>query len=300
MDAERYDAIGRWLTAQTGRRHASRPAGEVHGGSVQPCLRWPAAGGDAFVKVAATPHLTAFEAEAAGLALQRETRALRVPCVHAVGLVADSAVLALEWLALSPADAASPDVQAQLGERLALLHRVQAAKFGWSRDNTIGATPQPNAEDDDWVRFYRQRRLGHMLTLAQEVGLDTRIVDRGERLLDRCEEFFTDHRPVPSLLHGDLWSGNCSALARSREPVIYDPAVYFGDREADIAFTRLFGGFGRTFYDAYESAWPLAPGAQSRADLYNLYHVLNHYVLFGGGYARQAQRLIEELLADLG
>lgn len=299
MEAERHHALGRWLGEQTGRRHASRPAGEVHGGSVHRCLRWPAAGGDAFVKVAAASQLAAFEAEAAGLESLREAQALRVPCVHAVGLVAGTAVLALEWLALSPPDAASPEVQARLGERLASQHRVQAARFGWSRDNTLGATPQPNAEDDDWVRFYRQRRLGHMLTLAQAAGLDPRIVDRGERLLDRCGQFFEDHCPVPSLLHGDLWGGNWSALARSREPVIYDPAVYFGDRETDIAFTRLFGGFGRAFYAAYEAAWPPDPGAGTRTTLYNLYHVLNHHVLFGGGYARQAQHMIDGLLAEV-
>lgn len=299
MDAKREDAIGRWLTGQTGRRHASRPAGEVHGGSMQPCLRWPAAGGDAFVKVAAASHRVAFEAEAAGLELLRDARALRVPCVRAVGVAGDIAVLALEWLALSPPHAASADVQARLGERLALQHRVQAPTFGWSRDNTIGATPQPNTEDDDWARFYRLRRLGHMLTLARAAGLDPRIVDRGERLLDRCDRFFTNHRPVPSLLHGDLWGGNWSALARSREPVIYDPAVYFGDRETDIAFTRLFGGFGRAFYAAYEAAWPPDPGAGTRTTLYNLYHVLNHHVLFGGGYARQAQHMIDGLLAEV-
>jgi protein-ribulosamine 3-kinase len=299
MDAQACDMLARWFTAQTGRRHARDPAAQVHGG-VYPCLRWPAEGGDAFVKVAEASQLAVFEAEAAGLEALREARALRVPRVYAIGRVGDRAVLALEWLALSPADAARPEVQARLGEGLARQHGVQAPRFGWSRDNTIGATPQPNAQADDWVQFFRERRLGHMLALAARDGLAPEVVERGERLKASCDAFFAGHRPAPSLLHGDLWGGNCSALAGSGEPVIYDPAVYFGDRETDLAFTRLFGGFGREFYAAYEAVWPLDPGAETRATLYNLYHVLNHYVLFGGGYGRQARHMIDALLAELG
>jgi fructosamine-3-kinase len=102
---------------------------------------------------------------------------------------------------------------------------------------------------------------------------------------------------LPSLLHGDLWGGNWAA-DESGQPVVFDPAVYFGDREADLAMTRLFGGFSRAFYEAYESAWPLAAGATLRFDLYNLYHVLNHLNLFGGGYRPQAEALIDRLLAE--
>ena len=264
------------------------------------CVRWPAVGGDTFVKLAAPANLAAFEAEAAGLDTLREAAALRVPRVHAVGITGDSAVLALEWFDLAPTSAGQPAVQRRLGEGLARQHRVVAARFGGQRDNTIGATPQPNAEDDDWVRFYRQRRLGYMIGLAVRAGLAGHVVDHGQRLVERCGEFFRSYRPVPSLLHGDLWAGNWSALAASREPVVYDPAVYFGDREADIACTRLFGGFGPAFYRAYESQWPLEPGAATRCTLYNLYHVLNHFVLFGGGYAQQAHRMIESLLAETG
>jgi protein-ribulosamine 3-kinase len=300
MARERQAAVGRWLTLQTGRRHAAQPAEPVHGGSIHRCLRWQAAGGDTFVKLGAPADLAVFEAEAAGLDTLRDAAALRVPQVLAVGATDATAVLALEWLDLSPSSAGQPAVQTRLGERLARQHRVVAARFGWQRDNTIGATPQPNAEDDDWPRFYCQRRLGYMLELAARAELAGRVVDRGQRLVERCGQFFRSHRPAPSLLHGDLWAGNWSALAASHEPVVYDPAVYFGDREADIACTRLFGGFGPAFYRAYESEWPLEPGAATRCTLYNLYHVLNHFVLFGGGYAQQAERMIESLLAETG
>jgi protein-ribulosamine 3-kinase len=293
-------AIGAWLSEHTRRAFAARPAAEVHGGSIHRCVRWPGRGGDAFLKLGLPAALPAFEAEVDGLRELRLAGALRVPHVHAVGLVGQCAVLALEWLDLSHALTVAEAVLAQLGERLAAQHRVTAGTFGWRRDDTIGATLQPNAPDEDWVRFFRRRRLGHQLDLATTRGLDPRIVDRGRELERRCDALFTGHRPVASLLHGDLWGGNWSVLATTGEPVIFDPAVYYGDREADIAMTRLFGGFGAAFYDAYEAAWPLAPGAAARGTLYNLYHVLNHFVLFGGSYARQASSMIEALLAEIG
>jgi fructosamine-3-kinase len=179
-------------------------------------------------------------------------------------------------------------------------HRVTAPRFGWHRDNTIGATPQQNAWHDDWVRFFREQRLGFQLDLAAANGLDARVVERGRDLGERCGAFFSSYRPVPSLLHGDLWGGNWGVVAGVREPAIFDPAVYYGDREADLAMTRLFGGFGPRFYAAYQSAWPLDQAAGTRRTLYNLYHVLNHFSLFGGGYGRQAAAMIDKLLAEFG
>jgi fructosamine-3-kinase len=198
------------------------------------------------------------------------------------------------------ADVNDGALQAQLGERLAMQHRVTAPRFGWHLENTIGATPQQNAWRDDWVHFFRERRLGVQLDLAFHNGLDSRIVDRGRDLGERCGAFFSSHRPVPSLLHGDLWGGNWGVVAGVREPVIFDPAVYYGDRETDIAMTRLFGGFGPRFYAAYQAAWPLDQAAGTRRTLYNLYHVLNHFNLFGGGYGQQAEAMIDKLLAEFG
>jgi fructosamine-3-kinase len=146
------------------------------------------------------------------------------------------------------------------------------------------------------VRFYVQHRLRFQLELAAQSGFTGRLTERGALLCERVAGLFDGYHPVPSLLHGDLWGGNWAADA-SGHPVIFDPAVYYGDREADIAMTRLFGGFGASFYAAYDAAWPLAPGAEERRTLYNLYHVLNHLNLFGGGYLGQAQAMIDLLLA---
>ena len=293
-------AIGAWLSDQTGRRFQARPAEIVHGGSIHHCVRWPAPGGDAFVKLAESATLSTFEAEVDGLAALRAAQALRVPEVLAVGVVGPRAVLALEWLDLSPQVADRAAVQRRLGEGLAAQHRVKGATFGWHRDNTLGATPQPNPRHDDWVRFFQRHRLGHVLDLAVARGLPSRTVERARELIERCPALFAGYRPVPSLLHGDLWGGNWSAHALTCEPVVFDPAVHHGDREADLAFTHLFGGFGPDFYAAYGAQWPLDAGVDTRRTLYNLYHVLNHFVLFGGGYARQADAMMDRLLAELG
>lgn len=293
-------AIGAWLNERTGRRFAAHPAEAVHGGSLHHCVRWPAREADAFVKLASVETLATFEAEVDGLEALRAARALRVPEVLAVGATAGHAVLALEWFDLSPQVADRSSVQARLGEGLAAQHRVAGPAFGWHRDNTIGATPQPNPRENDGVRFFQRHRLAHMLDLAEAQGLSARTVERGRELVERCPGLFAGYRPVPSLLHGDLWGGNWSAHALTCEPVVFDPAVHHGDREADLAFTHLFGGFGPDFYAAYDAQWPLDGGAAARRPLYNLYHVLNHFVLFGGGYARQASAMIDRLLAELG
>jgi fructosamine-3-kinase len=284
------------LAGSTGRRVEPRPERSVGGGRISQCLRWNAEGGALFVKLGSVSCLEMFSAEAEGLDQLAAASVLRVPRVMGLGSAAEQAFLALEWIEFG---GASSHTESALGERLARLHRVTAPRFGWHRDNTIGATAQHNDWCDDWVRFLAVRRLGFQLDLAARHGHGGRLDARGHRLCERLGEFFEDYRPRPSLLHGDLWGGNWAADAAG-EPVLFDPAVYFGDREADLAMTRLFGGFGRAFYAAYEAAWPLDPGAAQRVTLYNLYHVLNHLNLFGGGYRAQAEGMIERLLAELG
>jgi protein-ribulosamine 3-kinase len=291
----RHDAFRRELAAALGLEIPSQQARPVGGGSINHSLRLETSRGPVFIKCADPQALDMFEAEAVGLQALRDAGAVRVPNVLAVGVRAETAFLALEWIEFGVSDARA---EATLGEQLARQHRVTADRFGWSRDNTIGSTPQPNAWSDDWIEFLRERRLGYQLDLALRNGAAARVIDRGRRLCDSLAAFFSDYRPVPSLLHGDLWGGNWSADTSGR-PVIFDPAVYFGDREADIAMTKLFGGFGRAFYAAYDSTWPRAPGADRRCTLYNLYHVLNHYNLFGGGYLSQAGTMIDSLLAEL-
>jgi fructosamine-3-kinase len=204
-------------------------------------------------------------------------------------------LLEIEWLELRPANGAS---DARMGQALARLHATTGAAYGLESDNAIGATLQPNALADDWVAFWRERRLGFQLDLAAKNGYGGRLQDRGRCLLDAFPAFFVDYHPQPSLLHGDLWGGNRAMLADGT-PVVYDPAVYYGDREADLAMTQLFGGFGPRFYAAYDEAWPPDDGRAARRDLYNLYHVLNHLNLFGGGYRAQAESMIDRLLAAL-
>lgn len=243
-----------------------------------------------FVKVNAAAKLDMFIAEAEGLQLLAASDAIRVPAVICYGTVEDQAYLVLEFLLLS-----GRGDQARLGEALARLHRSTGRHFGWHRDNTIGATPQQNEHAEDWLTFWRERRLGFQLALAADNGYRGRLQALGQELLGGLDSLLGTHKPAPSLLHGDLWSGNY-AFAVSGETVIFDPAVYYGDRETDLAMTELFGGFGPAFYDAYRAQFPLPPDYERRKILYNLYHVLNHLNLFGGGYLRQAETMIETLI----
>ena len=284
------------IAAATGRRLRAEPTRLAAGGGGGECLRWTCDGGELFVKLAGASRLDMLEAEAAGLEALRSAAAVRVPAVEGVGLAAGRAFLALEWIDLR---AGSAQAESTLGRQLARLHRCVAPRHGWHRDNTIGATPQRNAWDDDWTGFFAVQRLGAQLDLAERGGHGGRWLDRGRRLCDRLGALLDGHRPQASLLHGDLWGGNWAADPAGA-PVIFDPAVYHGDRETDLAMTRLFGGFGPAFYQAYESEWPLEPGAGRRVALYNLYHVLNHLNLFGGGYRAQAEATIERLLAGMG
>ncbi|MET0534605.1 MAG: fructosamine kinase family protein [Steroidobacter sp.] len=266
----------------------------VSGGSINQCSGFDTADGPIFVKHGGADCLPMFEAEAAGLAELARAKALRVPNVLTVSAADNTAFLVLEWIELAPAGARS---EIKLGERLAQQHRVTRDRFGWDRDNTIGSTPQANRPSAQWIEFLREQRLMPQLALAKQNGASVDVIDRGLQLCERLEDFFVGYQPAPSLLHGDLWGGNWGADV-SGEPVLFDPAVYFGDREADLAMTRLFGGFGASFYSAYQSAWPLAAGAEVRVTLYNLYQVLNHFNLFGGGYLRQALGMIQRLLAE--
>ena len=292
--SEAFEAISRELSARLGVRCAPEPARPVSGGSIHRCYLWRCATGPMFVKVADASAAVLFEAEAAGLVELAAAHAVRTPALRARGVAGDTAFLALEWI---EARLSGQDGERKLGERLAAQHRVTAEQFGWRMDNSIGRTPQVNGWLSSWVEFFRERRLRYQLELASRRGFGKLLGQPGERLLETVGALLEGHRPQPSLLHGDLWGGNWFADAEG-EPVIFDPAVYYGDRETDLAMTRLFGGFGRAFYAAYQAAAPLPAGQAVRSELYNLYHVLNHANLFAGGYASQARSMIERLLAE--
>jgi len=289
-----WDDIAAAITDATGEAFRPASPSSVGGGCINQAYRLSGGGRDFFVKINDASGLAMFEAEAAGLAEMAAANAIRVPRPVTAGAAGGSAYLVMEYIALGGRGSAEA-----MGEQLAAMHRLTRPRFGWDRDNTIGSTPQINAPADDWVAFWRERRLGFQLDLAARRGIGGRAVDKGRRLLGCLDAFFADYRPEASLLHGDLWCGNAASDDQGN-PVIFDPATYYGDRETDIAMTELFGGFGAGFQRAYDSAWPLDPGYASRKTLYNLYHILNHYNLFGGGYGAQAEGMIDRLLAELG
>jgi len=247
-----------------------------------------------FLKLNQNGRLPMFVAEAEGLRALEQAKAIRVPKPICYGETDQHAYLVMEFISFSPASSAG---SAQMGEQLAALHQTSSLGqgHGWHRDNTIGMTPQRNNWCDDWVEFFRHQRLGYQLDLASTKGASRQLLEKGQFLLKNVDFYFESYQPQTSLLHGDLWSGN-AGFDENGKPVIYDPATYYGDRETDIAMTELFGGFSHDFYSAYERIWPLDSGYSRRRELYNLYHILNHFNMFGSGYAAQAENIIKKLL----
>ena len=270
--------------------------GAVSGGCINQAWQVETSAQPVFVKTHAGERAEVmFAAEAEGLMEIRKSESVLAPEPYIWGrLDGGPAYLVMEYIQFA---GESRNAMSVLGRQLAGMHRYHNTRYGWHRDNTIGSTPQPNTWCDQWISFLQQHRLGFQFELARENG-GGRVYDCGQDLLDNLSAFFAGYSPQPALLHGDLWSGN-QAVSVTGEPVIFDPAVYFGDREADIAMTRLFGGFSPSFYDAYQSEWPLDQGYSVRETLYNLYHILNHFNLFGGGYLAQAERMCESLLSEV-
>ena len=240
-----------------------------------------------------SPHLLdMFIAEAEGLKEIYKSGTMRCPEVICYGETEQSAYLVLEYISLTNSSG-----NALTGEKLAEMHHYQGKTYGWHRDNTLGTTPQYNQYNSSWVEFWHQQRLLPQLKMALKKGFAIKDYDNGLKLCANLEVFFSSYQPTISLLHGDLWGGN-QAHDRQGNPVIYDPAVYYGDRETDLAMTELFGGFSHDFYASYQAHFSLDKGYATRKILYNLYHTLNHYNLFGGGYASQAGSMINRLLAE--
>jgi fructosamine-3-kinase len=254
-------------------------AAPAAGGCIHDCYRVAIGDAARFLKTNSAQHEDAFAAEADGL-LALRAAGMRAPAPLSHGVAGGRAYLLLEHLELQE----SGDFAA-LGRMLALGHRQAGARFGWQRGNYIGSTPQANGWMDDWRQFWLERRLQPQLDLAQKKGFD---------LAPPPLTAFDGHNPKPCLLHGDLWRGNAGFTPQG--PVVFDPAVYYGDREADLAMTELFGGFPRAFYDAYAETFPLEKGYERRKPLYNLYHLLNHLNLFGGGYLAQVKATLRLLL----
>lgn len=267
----------------------------VGGGCINRTYR--VVGGDRryFVKLNDAAKVEMFVAEAEALMALQATATVRVPAPICWGSADNVTYLVQEYLELGPSSESSA---ALLGKQLAKLHHHTGSHYGWHRDNTIGTTPQINLINDNWLHFWREQRLNYQLRLAAQHGFGGSLQRKGERLSDSLALVLADHNPPPTLVHGDLWSGNHATL-HDDQPVIFDPASYYGDRETDLAMTELFGGYSPRFYAAYREHFPLDQGYRLRKTLYNLYHILNHVNLFGGGYAAQAEHMMDSLLSEV-
>ena len=290
-----WDEISRQISAATNCHFKIKETNTIGGGCINQTYRIADGAQRYFVKLNTTDSLSMFKVEAAGLMEIHQSHTLRVPLPVCYGQNDHTAWLVLEYLDINQGTRGNAS---DLGIQLAAMHRVVSNQFGWIRNNTIGQTPQINTTSSDWIYFWQTHRLGYQLDLARIHGFNGKLQNLGEQLLINLNKFFSDVSPVPSLLHGDLWSGNYS-YDEMGNPVLFDPAVYYGDRETDIAMTELFGGFPANFYSAYRHDYPLDSGYNIRKVVYNLYHVLNHLNLFGGNYRYQAEQMMNRLLAEI-
>lgn len=230
-----------------------------------------------------------FHNEAAGLRELAKPGVIRVPEVIAEG----KDFLLIEYIAQG---VKKTDFFEDFGRRFAEMHKFSSESFGFYEDNFIGATPQLNIPEDNeaynWTEFYFNKRLLFQYKLTEKQGYATDKLRKGFILLEnKIPAILKGSEETPSLLHGDLWSGNYMCDEKG-EVVLIDPAVYYGHREADLAMTKLFGGFSQKFYESYNESRPLLPGSEYRENLYLLYHVMNHLNLFGYGYLSQAENLL--------
>lgn len=284
-----WSLIAQEVTRATGQPFEIRDRHSIGGGSINQAYRITDGKRDYFLKLNRAVQYAMFEAEALGLKEMADSQTIRVPRPICWGTADSSAYIVMEYL---PLGGSSRDSWYRMGQDLAAMHRVTSDRgFGWRQDNTIGDTPQKNPWTPDWLSFYREHRLGYQFQLAHRRG----SFPRQTELLAALPQLLAEHAPEPSLVHGDLWSGNAAVMADGT-PVILDPATHYGDREVDISMTELFGRFPQAFYEGYNATYPLDTGYEQRKVLYNLYHVINHFNLFGGGYGFQANAMIDDLL----
>lgn len=274
-------------------------AHSVAGGDINQAYQLNCGNQRYFLKVNQAHLLPLFSTEAHSLNAIRQSNAICCPNVLAYGQYANQAWLLLEHL---PLTARGDDFEK--GLELALMHQninQQSQPFGWFEDNFIGNTPQKNRWHFEWVDFYANQRLKPQLELAVLNGATHQLYEQGLKLIEQLPKWFDSYQPQASLLHGDLWGGNSAFVEDSTKqnpPVIFDPASYYGDRETDLAMTELFGGYSQEFYNGYNQANPIDKGYKTRKPLYNLYHLLNHFNLFGGHYQQQSLTVINQLLAS--
>ena len=288
-----WQPVRQLLIDKSGLKVGKLVANPVSGGDINRAYRLNDGQHQFFVKTNSPERLMMFEAEMIGLNEIQSSNSIRAPRAFGCGMVGQQAFIVMEYIELS----GRPD-PVLLAQQLATMHRYTRDQFGFAVDNTIGSTPQVNSFSRDWAGFWQQQRLGYQLSLARTNGFGNELFDTGMRLNEQVSHFFSDYTPLASLLHGDLWSGNQGADGAGN-PVIYDPACYYGDHEADLAMMELFGSPGQRFFDAYDDLFPIEAGYNVRRELYNLYHILNHANLFGASYLSQAKQMIASLLAQV-
>jgi fructosamine-3-kinase len=314
-----WDKIAGHISEKTGETFSLDNRHSVSGGCINQGYSISSSSRAYFAKINQASQIAMFEAEALGLQQMRATQTIRVPEPICWGTEGNSAYIVLEWLDLG--GRGGERAWEEMGRKLAAMHKYTPPNppllrggeernstllrggeernstllrgvFGWDINNTIGSTVQINNWTVNWAEFWAESRIGYQLKLARGRGGH---FPQGERLLEVIPELLASHEPQPSLVHGDLWGGN-AGVTSAGEPVIFDPATYFGDREVDIAMTELFGGFPAQFYRGYNQVWQLDAGYEQRKTLYNLYHILNHFNLFGGSYQSQANQIINRVL----
>lgn len=291
----KLENIVKQIQNTTGHRLGNHRFTSISGGCINSAYQLQTSEHSYFIKLNKPQLLSMFEAEARGLEDMRALHCVRVPQVICHGQADGHSYLVLEYIKLGSLRGQANQL---LGKQLAHLHQHTQPFFGWHIDNTIGSTPQFNNREQNWLAFWQRHRLDQQLKFTTENGFGSQLKDKGQRLSNNLHHFFEGYSPSPSLLHGDLWGGNAASDPEGN-PVIFDPACYYGDRETDIAMTELFGGFGNEFFAAYQAEYPLDSGYKVRKILYNLYHILNHVNLFGSGYLGQAESMIEQLLAEV-
>jgi protein-ribulosamine 3-kinase len=265
-------------------------AENVSGGCINECFRLNTSKGLFFLKLneaAAFPGM--FDAEMQGLKLLASTKEIRVPVVYETGIVDTTAFLFTEFVERG---STLTDSSRNFGRKLAALHQHSAGYFGLEYDNYIGSLPQQNTRTEKWPDFFVQSRLIPQIELARKNGLlENSTEKKFESLFKKINTLFPEEKP--SLLHGDLWSGNYF-WNKDGEPCLFDPAVYYGHREMDIAMTLLFENFGNDFYTGYNEIYPLQNGWKERIALCNLYPLLVHVNLFGSGYLSQLSHALNK------
>jgi protein-ribulosamine 3-kinase len=279
----------RVLAELTGKKLKVNKVHSVSGGCISSAWRISTDNEQYFLKEANGSESNLLKAEERGLQELALCSEVKSPLCYGFLKAESKGYLLLEFLELK---SHCPQSQSLLGTQLATMHKRTAKKHGFYEDNYIGSQPQINTWTGCWLEFFINCRLMPQVNNTK----NTAIIQKSIKLSNKLPDFFKGYSPSPSLLHGDLWSGNTASLSDAT-PVIFDPATYYGDRETDIAFTEMFGGFTSGFYEAYSDNYPLHKGYQQRKILYQLYHYLNHANIFGGSYLQKASRILDTLIS---